>query len=206
MACKHQAAVARAFNIYTVGLVPFHSREARHTFAILARGEGNTMDTEFYVDLRSKDSVPSSTMHNSAMKTYNAAEVSSLSPGSPGPSPQDDDDDDVQVSENGTDPLEQLLPSIHKSLGEVVEDMLDRVKQGDHSFISGLNKFIISYKAMQKSSLAPTPSISYALHNFGCPDREFQALLYYVPFLSSKFNTVSSYRIHMVTRQKREVY
>ena len=55
----------------------------------------------------------------------------------------------------------------------------DRVKQGDHSFI----KFLISYKAMQKSSLAPTPSISYALHNFGCPDREFQALLYYVPFL-----------------------
>ena len=31
-------------------------------------------------------------------------------PGSPGPSP----DDDVQVSENGTDPLEQLLPSIRK--------------------------------------------------------------------------------------------
>ena len=36
---------------------------------------------------------------------------------------------------------------------------------------------------MQKSSLAPMPSISYALHNFGHPDREFQALLYYVPFL-----------------------
>ena len=61
--------------------------------------------------------------------------------------------------------------------------LLDGVKQGDHSFISGLNKFIISYKAMQKSSLAPTPSISDALHNFGRPDREFQALLYYVPFL-----------------------
>ena len=62
--------------------------------------------------------------------------------------------------------------------------LLDRVKQGDQFyFISGLNKFIISYKAMQKSSLAPTPSISYALHNFGRPDHEFQALLYYVPFL-----------------------
>jgi len=36
---------------------------------------------------------------------------------------------------------------------------------------------------MQKSSLAPTPSTSYALHNFGRPDREFKALLYYVPFL-----------------------
>ena len=38
-------------------------------------------------------------------------------PGSPGASPQDDDDDDVQVSENGTDPLEQLLPNICKSGG-----------------------------------------------------------------------------------------
>ena len=35
---------------------------------------------------------------------------------------------------------------------------------------------------MQKSSLAPTPSISYALHDFGRPEHEFQALLYYVPF------------------------
>ena len=63
--------------------------------------------------------------------------------------------------------------------------LLDRVKQGDHSFILSLdsNKFLISHKAMQKSSLAPTPSISYALHNFGRPDREFQALLYCVSFL-----------------------
>ena len=83
------------------------------------------MDTEFYADLRSKDSMPISTMHNSAMKIYNAAGVSSLNPRSPGPSHQDDDDE--QVSENGTDPLEQLLPSTCKSLGEVVEDMLNRV-------------------------------------------------------------------------------
>jgi len=84
--------------------------------------------------------------------------------------------------------------------------LLDRVKQGDQFyFISGLNKFLISYKAMQKSSLAPKPSISYALHNFGHPDREFQALPY-CSISSSKFNTVSSYRIRMVTRQKREVY
>jgi len=67
MACKHQAAVARAFNIYTVGLVPFHSREARHTFAILARGEGNTMDTEFYIDLRSKDNYSFTAIESSLM-------------------------------------------------------------------------------------------------------------------------------------------
>ena len=84
--------------------------------------------------------------------------------------------------------------------------LLDRVKQGDHSCILSLDSiifFLISYmyKAMQKSSLAPTPSISYALHNFGRPDREFQALLYYVPFLPVNL-TVSSYRIRMVTRQK----
>ena len=45
---------------------------------------------------------------------------------------------------------------------------------------------------MQKSSLAPTPSISYALHNFGRPDREFQALLYYVSFLPVNL-TLDSY-------------
>jgi len=65
-------------------------------------------------------------------KTYNEVGVSSISPGSPGPSPQDDDV--VQVSQNGADPLEQLLSSIRESLGEVVEDVLDRAK-GDHSTV-----------------------------------------------------------------------
>ena len=37
-ACKHQAAVARDFNICTVNLPPFHSKIARQTFAVLAMG------------------------------------------------------------------------------------------------------------------------------------------------------------------------
>ena len=38
-ACKHQAAVAKAFNVCTVNLAPYYSKEARKMFADLAMGE-----------------------------------------------------------------------------------------------------------------------------------------------------------------------
>ena len=49
--------------------------------------------------------------------------------------------------------------------------MLERVKEGDHNYISGLRKYIAAYKAMQRSH-APTASIVYAFHSFGRPDRK----------------------------------
>ena len=53
--CKHQGAVARKFNICSVNLAPFYSQKARQAFAILAVGESNTMDMDFYADLRAQD-------------------------------------------------------------------------------------------------------------------------------------------------------
>jgi len=41
-----------------ISLVPSTARKQGILFAILARGEGSAMDTEFYADLRNKDSVP----------------------------------------------------------------------------------------------------------------------------------------------------
>ncbi len=49
--CKHQAAVARTFNICSVNLAPFYSKEARQRFAILAMGGGSTRYIDFYGDL-----------------------------------------------------------------------------------------------------------------------------------------------------------
>ena len=54
-----------------------------------------------------------------------------------------------------------------------MEDMLMRAKQADHNFLSGLNKFLTSFKGLQRSH-APTASIAYALHNFVRPDSEFK--------------------------------
>ena len=50
-ACRHQAAVAKKYNINTITIPPFHSKEARRMFAVLARGEDNVMGIDFYADL-----------------------------------------------------------------------------------------------------------------------------------------------------------
>lgn len=49
-ACKHQAAVAKAFNVCSVNLAPYYSKEARKTSADLAMG-GKIMAAEFYAYL-----------------------------------------------------------------------------------------------------------------------------------------------------------
>ena len=49
-ACKHQAAVVKAFNVCTVNSAPFYSKEARKMFADLGVEE-KSMAAEFYADL-----------------------------------------------------------------------------------------------------------------------------------------------------------
>ncbi len=60
-----------------------------------------------------------------------------------------------------------------------MEDMLERVKENDYNFLSGVSKFIASYNAMQKSH-APAAAIAYGLHNFGRPDRKLSRYYYVV--------------------------
>ena len=48
-ACKHQAAVAKNFNIASVNIAPIHSKEARMQYAVLATG--NALNEEFYAHL-----------------------------------------------------------------------------------------------------------------------------------------------------------
>ena len=49
---------------------------------------------------------------------------------------------------------------------------MERIQQGDHNMISGVTKFLKSYKGMVKSH-SPSATISYALHSFGKPDSKF---------------------------------
>ena len=50
-ACKHQAAIAKKFQIACLNIAPMYSKEARHTFAIIARGVQYTRNIDFYADL-----------------------------------------------------------------------------------------------------------------------------------------------------------
>ena len=159
--CKHQGAVARKFNLCSVNLAPFYSQKARQAFAILAVGKSNTMDMDFYADLRAQDvtSLQKPDIQTPAITTNDTLTDDLTLP--------------LQGSdkENSPTPPEDRLPTFRLELEEVVQDMLERVKEGDRNYISGLRKYIAAYKAMQRSH-APTASIAYAFHSFGRPDRK----------------------------------
>ena len=160
-ACKHQAAVAKAFNICSVNLAPYYSKEARKMFADLAMG-GKSMATEFYADLRSpshaNSSEPADADKPEAIDSGGENISSSL-----GTTAEEMDYD-------GADSLTEQIENFRTSIREIEEDLVVRVREADHNFISGLCKFITTYRKMQKSSHAPTSTIAYALHTFGRPD------------------------------------
>ena len=72
------------------------------------------------------------------------------------------------------DTLEEKINTFRGSIREIEEDILTRVREADPNFISGLCKFISTYKKMQKSSYAPNATIAYAFHNFGRPDSKLK--------------------------------
>ena len=48
--CKHQAAVAKQFNVSSENIAPIHSKEARMQYAVLAIGKA--LSGDFYTHLR----------------------------------------------------------------------------------------------------------------------------------------------------------
>ena len=82
----------------------------------------------------------------------------------------DDDDDSARDTEDSI--LLEHVNSYKELLYSIVEDLTERLMEGDHNLISGVGKFIKQYKQMMKSH-APNSTLSFALHNFGKSDSEF---------------------------------
>ena len=77
--------------------------------------------------------------------------------------------DDIDPNDSGPNLLDHIHNSSHPSEvqlsgWDLLGDMLMRAKEADHNFLSGLSKFLTSFKGLQRSH-APTASIAYALHN-----------------------------------------
>ena len=144
-------------------MAPIHCQETRKFFAVLARGElGNAMASDFYADLRSTTTTQCTT--DTHLDTDQQVEEV---PGTPSES----DSMDTSGDQSDNSCLDEVVVQFRESLEEVGEDMLQRVREGDHNFTSGLTKFITSYKKMQKSH-APTSAIAYVFHSFGRSDSE----------------------------------
>ena len=166
-ACRHQAAVAKHFKLASVSIPPVHSKESRHIYAVIARGN-YTRGVEFYADLVDT----TSGNHEGAKHNHDAY----IDPPPPDDEPDVTVSDEPEVSTDSTDLWSEAIQSFGDSLREIVDDLVERLKQGDHNLLSGVTKFIKSYRKMANSS--GDSAISYALHNFGQSDSESLLLFY----------------------------
>ena len=198
-ACKHQAAVAKAFNICSVNLAPYYSKEARKTFADLAMGGGggggslwlqSFMQTCEVQAMQINSSEPADADKPEAIDSGGENISSSL-----GSTAEEMDYD-------GADSLTEQIENFRTSIREIEEDLVVRVREADHNFISGLCKFITTYRKMQKSSHAPTSTIAYALHTFGRPDSK--SLIGRTTYISTTFKYAFHILIGIVRSQGRK--
>ena len=155
-ACRHQAALAKKYEVKTINLPPLHDKETRQTLAIIAQGKQNVQDIAFYADLLDKPSTKLQHTITDEYKPKHHLKTQSNDTHLP-PTDQEDFCNDV----------------VHYKhlLDDVVDDLVRRMEIGDHNIVSGVSHFIKTYKRLQ-SSHSPDSAISYALHNFGKSDRK----------------------------------
>ena len=169
-ACKYQAAIAKKFQIACLNIAPMHSKEARHTFAIIARGVQYTRNIEFYVDLQESNSEKTNftmTITNSSdVQKYSNATKDSQDVNNDGNEYSNEIPENYSVtardSQDVNNEWEAQVLLYKTSLMDIVEDLTKRLMEGDHNLLSGINKFINSYKQMENSQ-APNSALSYAL-------------------------------------------
>ncbi len=151
VACRHQAALAKKFEVKTLNMPPLHDKHTRQTLAILAQGKQHVQEIDFYADLL--DNTFTETKHS---KTNDYTVKHDLGPLNDTCHTQEDDEHTLQTHD---------CTNYKQLLNDIVEDLTERMDVGDHNILSGVSHFI-------KSSHSPDSAISYALHNFGKSDRK----------------------------------
>ena len=126
--CKHQAAVAKHYSIYSVNIPPFFSKSARQVFAILAVGESKVLELDFYADLRDTEVVPVPILESSG-NNDNYHQYSDI------PSPT------LLTTDHTNQPQEEWseVVSIYKTkLTGIIDDLVQRLETGDQNIASGV--------------------------------------------------------------------
>ena len=174
-ACKHQAAVAKQFNVSSVNIAPVHSKEARMQYAVLATGKA--LSGDFYAHLRDTSNgtkTEKDNIHHNKPAQLQDDVASGIG----------DNDSALTLCDDGAtmpdteDPWQEQLQNFQASLNGVVQDMMNHLEGGDHNMISGVSVFVRAYQKMVKSSPAPSAAIAYALHHFGKVDSKHYNNIY----------------------------
>ena len=171
--CKHQAAVAKKYNLRLPNMVPYFSTEGRHSYAILALGIKNAGDQSFYVDILGKTKVQVSADENDT-KTDDIICTSSdiiiendtSTIGNDEILAVDSDASADLVSEESSDTKLQM--HVTDLMTDFVKDTSACILSKDIQYLTGLQKFLEHYASIinkTEPNASATPMLSNFLHN-----------------------------------------
>ena len=160
--CKHQEFALQELGLPSVNFVPEYSSEGRHLFAVIALGENHTPDVSFFASIHEnkkqwQQASKESTAYlmdqpNHSMIVDKACNVEVC-------------DEDVISSDKENVDIDETN-EISFGLQAVFDDMNERLQENDPNYVSGVAKFLKSYRSLQEKTIS-TPLIASALHTFG---------------------------------------
>ena len=131
-ACKHQAAIAKKYNIASLSIVPIHCKKTRQLYAYIARGESYIMEKEFYADLCDITSDAAGVDQNLVISNVDDNDIlyhkQSLSP-------EKLLDDNIISEFKGEDSWQMHCSQLQHSLSAITTDLMGRLTEGDHTTV-----------------------------------------------------------------------
>ena len=160
--CKHQAAVAKKYNLSSINYIPYFSSEGRYAYAVLAVGVENAGDKSFYGSLNDGNlSNDFSSGYEEKMDTHEDVD-----------SYHDEGAANLDImvgllEEN--DKIKQLKDRVIQLRNDFISDVDSRIEQMDTQYLNGLCKFFTVYTDTIKKSEpvnSATPQLSSLLHSY----------------------------------------
>ena len=156
--CSHQLAVAINFHRVSLNCIPTFHSSMRRQLACIAIGSEAKSDLSFYAAVSQcadeADQCDMMTAEDDLTSTSLLARIQRLS----------EDTDSVPNLDNKTEEPDEIPETfLSHQIDLIFSDLKARLKQQDPQFVSGVNKFIDSYKKMNNS----TAVIASSLHCFG---------------------------------------
>ena len=132
-------------------------------FAVIALGENHTLDVSFFASIHENKKQQQQASRESTAYVMDQLNHSMIV----------EEACDVEVcDENVMSSSEKENADIDDAnelsfgLEAVFDDMNERLKENDPNYVSGVAKFLKSYRSLQEKTIS-TPSIASALHMFG---------------------------------------
>ncbi len=142
----------------TCNIPPIFFKVDRRQHAILALGKA--MDIGFYADLNGSNA--KITRSVTYMHLILPSNIHNQTPHAEEPETLRDETVEMEqtcsseVEANATEQLwQEEIQKFKSSLGDEVDELVARIRDGDHNLVSGISRFLTTYKKIATNSVAP---------------------------------------------------